>query len=202
VSGDHYFSPSPQSEESRHPVSMTLAGHEVTLSVPSGTFSADGLDRGTQVLLNTAPTPPAEGLFVDVGCGWGPIALSLALHSQNASVWAIDVNDRARQATRDNAGALGLENLHACSPEEFPTDKTIDLIWSNPPIRIGKAALHELLATWLNRLSPEGEAWLVVAKQLGSDSLQRWLNDGGAGAFLAERMDTEKGYRVLRVTRA
>ena len=183
-------------------MTVTLAGREVTLTVPSGTFSADGLDRGTQVLLNTVPTPPAEGLFVDVGCGWGPIALSLALHSPDATVWAVDVNERARQATRHNAETLGLENVQVSSPEEFPRGKDIDLIWSNPPIRIGKAALHELLTTWLNRLSPQGEAWLVVAKQLGSDSLQRWLNDGGAGTFQAERVDSDKGYRILRVTRA
>ena len=201
MSHDHYFSASPQSEESSHPLTMTLAGREVTLSVPSGTFSAEGLDRGTKVLLNTAPTPPAEGVFVDVGCGWGPIALSLGLHSPSATVWAVDVNERARHATRDNAETLGLENVQVCSPEDFPSDTGIDLIWSNPPIRIGKAALHELLTTWLNRLSPEGEAWLVVAKQLGSDSLQRWLNEAGAGPFVAERIDSDKGYRVLRMTR-
>jgi len=181
---------------------MTLAGREVTLLVPSGTFSAGGLDRGTRVLLNTATAPPEEGVFVDVGCGWGPIALSLALHSPAASIWAVDVNERARQATRNNAETLGLENVRVCSPEEFPSDRGIDLIWSNPPIRIGKTALHELLTTWLGRLSPEGEAWLVVAKQLGSDSLQRWINDGGAGAFSAERVDTDKGFRVLKVSRA
>lgn len=202
MSADHYFSAAPQSEESSHPLTMTLAGREVTLSVPSGTFSADGLDRGTQVLLKTAPTPPTEGLFVDVGCGWGPIALSLGLHSPAATVWAVDVNERARNATRDNAKTLGLENVQVCSPEDFPRNVAVDLIWSNPPIRIGKAALHELLTTWLNRLGPKGEAWLVVAKQLGSDSLQRWLNEGGAGAFVAERVDSDKGFRVLRVARA
>jgi 16S rRNA (guanine1207-N2)-methyltransferase len=201
VSADHYFSTSPQSEESLQPLTLTLAGSEVTLSVPSGTFSADGLDRGTKMLLDTVPTPPAEGVLVDVGCGWGPIALSLAMHSPDASVWAVDVNERARVATRDNAETLGLGNVQVCSPEQFPAGQGIDLIWSNPPIRIGKAALHELLMTWLNRLSLAGEAWLVVAKQLGSDSLQRWLNEGGAGAFVAERVDSDKGYRILRVRR-
>ena len=202
MSADHYFSENPESRESLRPVTVTLAGREVTLTVPSGTFSADGLDRGTQVLLKTVPTPPADGVFVDVGCGWGPIALSLALHSPDATVWAVDVNERARQATRHNAETLGLENVQVSSPEEFPQGKDIDLIWSNPPIRIGKAALHKLLTTWLNRLSPQGEAWLVVAKQLGSDSLQRWLNGGGAGTFQAERVDSDKGYRIIRVTRA
>jgi len=201
VSSDHYFSPSPQSEATLRPVQMTLGGKSVTLTAPSGTFSADGLDKGTRILLDSAPPPPAQGVFVDVGCGWGPIALSMALARPEASVYAVDVNERARAATHANAASQGLTNVIVSSPEDFPHNTAIDLIWSNPPIRIGKTALHELLQTWLNRLSESGEAWLVVAKQLGSDSLQEWLNDGGAGEFSCERVSTDKGFRILRVTR-
>jgi len=183
------------------PVQMTLGGQLVTLTAPSGTFSADGLDKGTRILLDSAPSPPPNGVFVDVGCGWGPIALSLAIASPEARVYAVEVNERARAATEANAASLDLENIDVCSPDEYPENVKIDLIWSNPPIRIGKAALHELLHTWLNRLSPIGEAWLVVAKQLGADSLQKWLNDGGAGDFSCERVRTDKGYRIVRVTR-
>ena len=138
---------------------------------------------------------------MDVGCGWGPIALSMALARPEASVYAVDVNERARAATHANAASQGLTNVIVSSPEDFPHKTGIDLIWSNPPIRIGKTALHQLLHTWLNRLSGSGEAWLVVAKQLGSDSLQKWLNDGGAGEFSCERVSTDKGFRILRVTR-
>ena len=180
---------------------MTLGGKSVTLTAPSGTFSADGLDKGTRILLDLTPPPPAHGVFVDVGCGWGPIALSLAMASPEAVVYAIDVNERARAATTANAISQGLTNVIVSSPEDFPNTTAIDLIWSNPPIRIGKSALHELLTRWLNRLSESGEAWLVVAKQLGSDSLQKWLNDSGAGDFSCERVSTDKGYRILRVTR-
>jgi len=183
------------------PVEITLGGKPVTLTAPSGTFSAEGLDKGTRILLDSTPTPPAHGVFVDVGCGWGPIALSLAMASPEAVVYAVDVNERARAATTANAISQGLTNVIVSSPEDFPNNTAIDLIWSNPPIRIGKAALHELLHTWLNRLCESGEAWLVVAKQLGSDSLQKWLNDGGAGDFSCERVSTDKGYRILRVTR-
>jgi 16S rRNA (guanine1207-N2)-methyltransferase len=182
-------------------VQMVLGGREVTLSVPSGTFSADGLDKGTRILLDSVPPPPPQGVFVDVGCGWGPIALSMAMASPEARVYAVDVNERARAATEANAASQGIETITVCSPEDYPDNVSIDLIWSNPPIRIGKSALHELLHTWLNRLSESGEAWLVVAKQLGSDSLQKRLNDGGAGDFTCDRMSTDKSYRVLRVTR-
>ena len=183
------------------PVEMILGGTTVTLTAPSGTFSADGLDKGTKILLNSVPPPPERGVFVDVGCGWGPIALSLAIASPQAKVFAVDVNERARSATEEYAAKAGVTNVVVSSPEDVPRDTCIDLIWSNPPIRIGKAALHDLLTVWLNKLSEHGEAWLVVAKQLGSDSLQKWLNDGGAGEFTCERVRTDKGFRILRVTR-
>ena len=201
MSSDHYFSPSPHSEATMRPVQMVLGGKELILSVPSGTFSADGLDKGTRILLDSVPPPPQHGVLVDVGCGWGPIALSMAMASPEARVYAVDVNERARAATTANAISQGLTNMIVSSPEDFPNTTAIDLIWSNPPIRIGKSALHELLTLWLNRLSESGEAWLVVAKQLGSDSLQKWLNDRGAGEFSCNRVGTDKGYRILRVTR-
>lgn len=198
---DHYFSEKPTSPATLSSVSVTLADTPLTLETSSGTFSAGGLDRGTEILLKRAPAPPVEGVFVDVGCGWGPLALSLALHSPQATTYAVDVNERARELTRRNAASAGVDALQVLSPEDFPDGLAIDLIWSNPPIRIGKEALHALLTLWLNRLAPHGEAWLVVAKQLGADSLQRWLNEGGAGPFHCDRESTDKGYRVLRVSR-
>jgi len=167
----------------------------------SGTFSADALDRGTKVLLESVPKPPTTGTLVDVGCGWGPITLALALESQEARVIGVDVNARARELTTENAATHNLENVQVVAPDAFPEDTQIDCIWSNPPIRIGKEALHELLTTWLNRLSPAGVAYLVVAKQLGSDSLQRWIAGGEPGDFSCERLTTDKGFRVLEVRR-
>lgn len=199
---DHYFSETPNSPAKITRVSMSLANTPLTLETSSGTFSSAGLDRGTAILLHRAPDPPTEGVFVDVGCGWGPIALTLALLSPQASVYAVDVNERARHLTGANAATAGVTNVTVVSPEDFPAELAVDLIWSNPPIRIGKAALHTLLRLWLARLSETGEAWLVVAKQLGGDSLQRWINAGEAGAFSCTREATDKGYRILRVTRS
>ena len=121
-----------------------------------GIFSPGGLDKGTAVLLDEAPEPPATGTFLDLGCGWGPIALSLALRSPAATVWALDVNERALDLTRRTAAALGLDGVRATTADGIPDDVRFDLIWSNPPIRVGKAVLHELLRTWLPRLAPGG----------------------------------------------
>ena len=152
------------------------------------------------------PAPPARGRFLDVGAGWGPIALTLALRSPEAEVTAVEVNDRSLQLTRDNAAALGLGNVVALRPEDVPEGAEFDLIWSNPPIRIGKQALHALLGRWLPRLAPGGEAWLVVQKNLGADSLLPWigrmLEERAPSRFTAERADSVKGFRILRVARA
>ena len=196
---DHYFS-SGDADYAAEPIRVRLQGAEHVLEAPRGVFSSDGLDTGTRILLEAAPEPPEVGDFVDVGCGWGPLTLNLALSSARATVWAIDVNPLALEATARNARRLSLSNVRCSSPEEVPTEQRFDLIWSNPPIRIGKAALHDLLDSWLGRLTPEGEAWLVVQKHLGADSLLRWL-DARPG-FGAERADSKKNFRILRVARS
>lgn len=133
---------------------MELAGRRVEVETSNGIFSPDGIDKGTAAMLSVVPAPPQSGRFLDIGCGWGPLALTLALRSPEAQVLGVEVNDRAARLCRDNAAALGLENVSVQRPNEVPDEQTYDLIWSNPPIRIGKQALHELLLTWLPRLQP------------------------------------------------
>lgn len=200
MSGDHYFSENPATPEVAKDFEFSLPGRSLQVTGTSGTFSHSGLDKGTAVLLEHAPPPP-PGTLVDLGCGWGPLALTLAHHQPEATVFAIDVNTRALEATRENATRAGFSHIKALAPDDFPAETPIDCLWSNPPIRIGKEALHQLLTTWLNRLSTEGSAWLVVSKNLGADSLQAWVNSGGAGPFQCERTASKKGFRVLRVTR-
>lgn len=194
----HYFSATPDTPERRRSLTLLLAGREVTVQTANGIFSPDGLDKGTAAMLRTVPVPPATGRFLDVGSGWGPLALTLGLHSPQAEVTAVEVNDRAARLCRDNAAALGLEHVTVCRPEQVPESDRFDLIWSNPPIRIGKAALHDLLRTWLPRLRPGGEAYLVVSKNLGGDSLQRWITT--ELALPCTRYASAKGFRVLAIT--
>lgn len=195
---DHYFSAAPASADERRPLVVRLAGREVTVTVAGGVFSPGGLDRGTAVLLGEAPPPPPAGTFLDLGCGWGPVALTMGLLSPEADVWAVDVNERALDLAAANARSLGLSRVRAVQPDAVPADVTFDLIWSNPPIRVGKAALHDLLRTWLPRLAPAGTAYLVVSKNLGADSLQRWIErDLGLSC---RRPASHKGFRILAVS--
>jgi 16S rRNA (guanine1207-N2)-methyltransferase len=202
---DHYFTAEPASAAERRQLRVTLAGRQVLVATAPGIFCPDRIDVGTAVLLSEAPTPPATGNLLDLGAGWGPIALTLGLLSPAATVWAVDVNLRALDLARDNAKALGVNDFHAVTPDEVPADIRFDAIWSNPPIRVGKAALHDLLLRWLPRLTPGGAAYLVVQKNLGSDSLQRWLSAeleaGEPGAFTVDRAATDRGFRLISVVR-
>jgi 16S rRNA (guanine1207-N2)-methyltransferase len=202
MSHDHYFTAEPASPAQQRATTVRLAGREVTVRTAAGVFSPDGVDKGTAVLLREAPAPPPVGTFLDLGCGWGPIALTLALRSPGANVHAVDVNERSLDLLRTNARSLGLDHVHAARPEQVPADLRFDLIWSNPPIRVGKAALHDLLLTWLPRLADGGVAHLVVQKNLGSDSLQRWLAQTlDPDRYAVGRVGGDKGFRVLEVRR-
>lgn len=196
----HYFSETPSGPEHRRPIEIEVWGRRLALTTANGVFAGDGLDRGTEVLLRESAPPTGAPAVLDLGCGWGPIALGIALACPGARVDAVDVNERALGLCRDNASALGVaDRVRAVRPDEVEPGRTYDQIWSNPPIRIGKEALHELLLTWLPRLAPGGEARLVVSKNLGADTLQRWLVEQGYGC---DRVASSKGFRVLVVTPA
>jgi len=194
---DHYFTATPSVASRPGEVRLHADGVDLTLATDTGVFSGGRIDRGTRVLLDAAPMPPVRGPMLDVGCGYGPIALTLAARRRRLPVWAVDLNERALGLTRANAQRAGLGNVTACLPDEVPADLSFAGIYSNPPIRSGKPALHALLLRWLPRLMPDGRAWLVVAKNLGSDSLQRWLEH--EQGFPTVRLVSEKGYRVLEV---
>lgn len=194
---DHYFTAQPAAPDERRTITVELAGRAVAVQTAGGVFSPEHVDLGTRVLLREVPEPPSSGDLLDLGCGWGPLALTMALLSPSAHVWAVDVNERALDLVRANAARLGLANVTAALPDDVPDDVRFAAIWSNPPIRVGKDALHGLLRRWLPRLTPGGEAWLVVGRNLGADPLHRWLAD--ELGVPVERAASAKGFRVLRV---
>ena len=199
MTDEHYFSADPSVAFKRAPVRAAGWGDALDLVSGSGVFAQGRLDVGTAVLFRETD-PPTEGdTYLDLGCGYGVIGLALARSRPGARVWGVDVNERAVLLANENAGALGVGGrFTATTPADVPDDLTFDEIWSNPPIRVGKAALHELLLTWLPRMRPGGRAVLVVGKNLGADSLQRWLGEQG---YPTARLASAKGFRVLE-TRA
>lgn len=193
----HYFDHSPSAASQPRVVTVVLPDDAFDYETDHGVFSYGRLDAGTKFLLTEAPAPPDAGVFLDLGCGAGPIALALARRRPRARVIAVDVNERARDLTARNARRLGVSNLDVFDPDQVDPELRFDLIWSNPPIKVGKAVLHTMLVRWLGRLSPTGRAILVVQKNLGSDSLQRWLNAEG---FATTRLGSRAGYRLLDVS--
>ncbi len=194
----HYFDAEPGVASRPASVRLDLPDRSLTFATDRGVFSGDRVDPGTKYLLLDGPPLPPTGTLLDLGCGYGPIACTLAARAPGAAVWAVDVNQRALDLCRANAAALSLTNVRVCTADKVPDDLTVDRIWSNPPIRIGKPALHDLLATWLARLAPDGRAALVVQKHLGADSLVRWLESEG---WPTERLGSRTGYRLLEVRR-
>ncbi|HET7465632.1 MAG TPA: methyltransferase [Candidatus Dormibacteraeota bacterium] len=179
-----------------HTVRLRAGELDLDLEADRGVFGAKRIDLGTLVLLKEAPPPPAEGDILDLGAGYGPIAIFLAKAAPKARVWAVDVNERALELARANARAAEVANVTVAGPDEVPDGIRFAAIYSNPPVRIGKAALHAVLERWLDRLAPGGAAYLVVQRNLGADSLAAWLAASGRAV---ERLKSKKGYRILQV---
>jgi 16S rRNA (guanine1207-N2)-methyltransferase len=195
---NHYFNSRPEVPSRQHTVRLRSGELDLQLIVDRGVFGARGIDLGTLTLLKEAPAPPAAGEVLDLGAGYGPIAIFIAKASPSARVWAVDVNERAVELSRANAVSAGTPNVVASLPEEVPPELRFDAIYSNPPVRVGKHALREMLVRWLQRLAPDGRAHLVIQRNLGSDSLVKWLREEG---WTVERIKSKKGYRVITVAR-
>ena len=191
---DHYFATSPSAPSRPGEVVLRLPDVELVLATDTGVFSGSRVDPGTLALLRESEPPPHAGDVLDLGCGYGPIACALARRAPGSTVWAVDVNERARGLTAANAARLGLHNVRVAAPDEVPPAVRFAGLWSNPPVRVGKAALHELLSTWLARLEPGAAAWLVVNRHLGGDSLAAWLRTQG---WDVARAASKAGYRIL-----
>ncbi|MCD4549221.1 class I SAM-dependent methyltransferase [Schaalia sp. lx-260] len=198
----YFTSSAPATDNELRVLRATARGHDLEMWVSDKVFSSGRIDLGTRQLLAEAPALPDQGFFLDLGCGWGPLAITMALESTQAHVWAVDVNERALDLTARNAvhnevedcvevldATRALERAHA-------ENLRFDVIWSNPPVRIGKEAMHTMLTSWLSLLAPTGRAYLVVQKNLGADSLITWLSSVG---FPAQKIASKKGYRIIEV---
>lgn len=192
----HYYAARPGAASAEREIVVGGVEPPLRLVTDRGVFSHGRLDAGTALLIGEAPPPPRDGVLLDLGCGAGVLALVLARRCPGGRVVAVDVNERARRLCSRNATANGLGHVEVAAPGDVEPGLAFDLIWSNPPIRIGKPALHELLGTWLARLTPGGRAVLVVHKHLGADSLHRWLGDQG---WPTTRLTSSRGYRLLAV---
>ena len=192
---EHYFSAEPLVASSPRTVTVRLPDQTVVLRTDRGVFASAGLDPGTAALLREAPAPPPTGTLLDLGCGHGLIAVALARRAPGARVVAVDVNERALELTRTNASANGI-TVEVHRPDEVDPSLRFTAIYSNPPVRIGREALAEMLTGWIERLETGGAGYLVVQRHLGADSLAARLEGAGLGV---RRLGSKRGYRILEV---
>ena len=198
TSSSHYFTAQPSAAHRPGLVRVVLPDLYLELATDSGVFSPGRLDPGTRLLLERAPAPPATGDILDLGCGYGPIACTLAARAPGATVWAVDVNERALALCAANAASAGLSNVRCVLPDSAEVPPRLAGIWSNPPVRVGKGPLHAMLREWLARLAPQAAATLVMARNLGADSLHAWLEK--EEGWSVTRLSARSGYRLLRVS--
>jgi 16S rRNA (guanine1207-N2)-methyltransferase len=193
---DHYYSQSPKVESNEHKIRVTLRSKEMNFYTDSGVFSKNSIDFGSQLLIETIIVPE-EACVLDVGCGYGPIGLTLAKESEHHQVTLVDVNQRALSLAQKNAKINQIENITIMESDllEAVRDQLFDIIVSNPPIRAGKQVVHSLFEQSYQSLRDQGELWIVIQKKQGLESAIKKLET------LFEKVDEvtkKKGYRIIR----
>lgn len=193
---DHYFTNQPNSKTDKKVFSFTLRGNALKFQSDAGVFSRNEVDFGSRVLIETFTFPGVEGTILDVGCGYGPIGLSIAKEDPNRLVEMVDVNLRAIELAKENAKANNIENvkIYESSIYENVTGEYAAIL-TNPPIRAGKTVVHTILKEAHEKLLPGGELWVVIQKKQGAPSAMELLKELFDEVEVVKK---EKGYYIIK----
>jgi 16S rRNA (guanine1207-N2)-methyltransferase len=194
---NHYYTNKPSAESNRQKWTFDLKGYNFTFTTDSGVFSKKEVDFGSRVLIEAFEVPSVEGSILDVGCGYGPIGLSLAKAFPDRQVDMVDINERAVELAKENAKNNQIENVSIFTSNiyEKVTSDNYAAILSNPPIRAGKKVVHEILEKAWSHLTQNGELWIVIQKKQGAPSAMEKLEE------LFEEVEVvtkKKGYFIIR----
>jgi len=193
----HYYTENPQSAHDVRLHQASVAGLTMKFYTDSGVFSKTGLDDGTRLLIETAPA--LEGRVLDMGCGWGALGLTLAKLNPAARFVLTDVNSRATHLAQKNARENGLTGVEILTGDGFQKiEGTFDYVFTNPPIRAGKQVIYGWFEESIRRLNPGGELYLVIRKQQGAPSAQKFLLTLTPNVDIMAR---DKGYWILRAVK-
>lgn len=202
---EHYYSSSPQADHRYGEITVRLGERQLRLRTDAGVFSKSRLDRGTALMLEAIERQhvhiPPRGNVCDIGCGYGPLGLSIATLHPKTAVYMVDINERAVHLTKENANLNGVENVYAAvGSGVLPfAHITFDYIVSNPPLRTGKKNVQKLLYDAYNQLNPKGRLLIVIRTKQGARSMERYLQ-----GIADDVKEVEKGggYRLYEVIRA
>ena len=191
---EHYYSENPGVDHDEREVIFEVLELRLRCTTDAGVFSRDGLDMGTRVLLEALPQ--LHGRILDLGCGWGPVGVALGKKYSDAQLVLTDVNSRAAELAARNLAANGVTNAAVVQGDGFAAvEGDFDAIVLNPPIRTGKAVIYAMFAEAAAHLKPDGALYIVIRKQQGAESAQKYLASIYGDV---ERIAREKGYWVLR----
>ncbi|WP_026693313.1 class I SAM-dependent methyltransferase [Peribacillus kribbensis] len=194
---EHYYTQSPNTESNPQYWPYTLRNKEFKFKTDNGVFSKKEVDFGSRLLIETfKPNEDVDGNLLDVGCGYGPIGLSLASELEQAEVHMIDVNQRAIELSKENARINHVANVLIYESDKLGQVKNRDFasILTNPPIRAGKKVVHEILEQSYEKLAPGGELWVVIQKKQGAPSAMEKMENLFGNVEAVER---KKGYYIL-----
>lgn len=194
---EHYYSEKPSAKSAPQRIHVNINGYDMVFTTDVGVFSKHAVDFGTKLLLESFHFPIIKGPILDVGCGYGPIGLSLAKQAPDRAIIMIDVNERAIELAKKNRQANGVNNVSVMKSDLFENirDKHFAAILSNPPIRAGKKVVYELFRQAYEHLEPRGEFWIVIQKKQGAPSAKKELISLFGDVDVVNK---SKGYFIFR----
>jgi len=194
---NHYYSKKPETGSDPVYWDYKLRGKPFRFKTDRGVFSKKEVDFGSRLLIESFQFDNIGGFFLDVGCGYGPIGLSLAKSFPEAKVHMVDVNERALGLSRENALLNHIENVEIYESDRLLQVKNIKFqaILTNPPIRAGKKVVHEIFEQSADRLDEFGELWVVIQKKQGAPSAIEKLESLFAQVDVVEK---NKGYFIIK----
>lgn len=188
-----YYDEHPDAQHDIHELHVVLLGERMNFLTDAGVFSKKMIDFGSQVLLSCLAFQPGETVL-DVGCGYGPLGLSLA-KAQGVHATMVDVNTRALDLAQKNAAFNQVEATIFQSNVYDQVEGCFDHIISNPPIRAGKKVVHEVLSGSFDHLNPGGDLTIVIQKKQGAPSAKAKMEEVFGNCEILKK---DKGYYILR----
>ncbi|QHT45157.1 class I SAM-dependent methyltransferase [Bacillus sp. SB49] len=194
---EHYYSKKTSAASEERSWTFQLKGHTFTFTTDRAVFSKGEVDFGSRVLIDSFRAPEAEGDFLDLGCGYGPIGMSLAKHYPDRHVWMVDVNERALNLAERNAAANGITNVTVQESDRMQAvkDHRFAAVLTNPPIRAGKEVVHSMFEEAGQSLVDQGELWVVIQKKQGAPSAKAKMEELFGNVEIVEK---QKGYFILK----
>ncbi|MBM7663372.1 16S rRNA (guanine1207-N2)-methyltransferase [Bacillus mesophilus] len=197
---EHYYSRNPSVESNQQNFNYTLRGHSLRFTTDQGVFSKGDIDFGSRLLIDSIHLADVEGRILDVGCGYGPIGLTMAKEYPDRIVDMVDVNERALSLAEKNAQSNDITNveIYYSNALQNVEQSSYAMIITNPPIRAGKKVVHEIFEEGFSRLVKGGELWIVIQKKQGAPSAIEKLKTLTEDVEIVMK---SKGYFIIKARR-